>query len=312
MTAWTSCRPPTPGPASRWRCGTCSARRAGSRSGACSAIAQPCKKMPYASLLFGDTPEETLDRGRSAPAPRAFARRSSAGGRSAAAASRPIATISPPRAKGSARTAILLVDVGQIFGEDVEPAAARLPALEAARAAGWRSRSRPAPMRPMAALAPRASTVKLAGGEGAHNVAHGAAPDGLRQGRLYPDRLRPHRRHRPGQGGGRSTRWRRASPTSTTLSPAIWRSAPRCSPMRASPTTHLRISGGAQAAGIRPHRESPGARPQRRDRGARMRRASASRSICRGLRPYVVDTEIRVNGKVLYQTPSARLSEGGV
>src|ERR687894_754045 len=69
-------------------------------------------KTPYASQLFGDEPQDTLERARTAHDADHFA------------AAR----------EGLGPDATLLVDVGQIFGEDVEAAAARLPALEAERA----------------------------------------------------------------------------------------------------------------------------------------------------------------------------------
>jgi L-alanine-DL-glutamate epimerase-like enolase superfamily enzyme len=63
----------------------------------------------------------------------------------------------------------LLVDLGQIFGEDVEAAAARLPALEAAGAVWLEEPFRASAYGAYSALAAQNSRVKLAGGEGAHN-----------------------------------------------------------------------------------------------------------------------------------------------
>ena len=129
-TAWTCCRPRTPGPASRWRSGTCSGKRAASRSGACSAMTEAYPKLPYASQLFGDTPQETLERRQILARQAAFAPPSSAGGRSAAAASKDDADHLDAAREGLGPDGMLLIDAGQIFGEDVEAAAARLPALE--------------------------------------------------------------------------------------------------------------------------------------------------------------------------------------
>ena len=75
-----------------------------------------------------------------------------------------------PRARDSAPDGILLVDAGQIFGEDVEAAAARLPALERDRrdlvrgAVHGRRTTRPMPSSRSAA-----PSVAVAGGEAAHN-----------------------------------------------------------------------------------------------------------------------------------------------
>ena len=101
-------------------------------------------KLPYASQLFGDTPQATFD-GRQKLARRGISRRQ--------------VRLGPVRPRHGAKAdedhldaareglgpdGILLVDAGQIFGEDVEAAAARLPALERNRASGSRSRSMPA------------------------------------------------------------------------------------------------------------------------------------------------------------------------
>ncbi len=65
---------------------------------------------------------------------------------------------------------VLLVDVGQIFIEDVERAALRLPALEAARAVWLEEPFHASALEAYGALARRCTRVKLAGGEGAHNA----------------------------------------------------------------------------------------------------------------------------------------------
>jgi L-alanine-DL-glutamate epimerase-like enolase superfamily enzyme len=64
---------------------------------------------------------------------------------------------------------VLLVDTGQIFIDDVERAAERLPALERARATWFEEPFAASALASYGALAKR-SAVKLAGGEGAHNV----------------------------------------------------------------------------------------------------------------------------------------------
>jgi L-alanine-DL-glutamate epimerase-like enolase superfamily enzyme len=64
---------------------------------------------------------------------------------------------------------ILLVDVGQIFGEDVERAAARLPALEEAGAVWLEEPFHGSAYAAYGELARRSPKVKLAGGEAAHN-----------------------------------------------------------------------------------------------------------------------------------------------
>ncbi|MDQ0395704.1 mandelate racemase/muconate lactonizing enzyme family protein [Labrys monachus] len=127
------------------------------------------KKTPYASQLFGDTPQETLDLGRAARAKGFAAVKFGWGpvGRGAVEIDRD--HILAAR-EGLGPDGILLVDVGQIFGEDVEAAAARLPALEAAGAVWLEEPFHASALEAYGALARRSPKVKLAGGEGAHNV----------------------------------------------------------------------------------------------------------------------------------------------
>ena len=65
--------------------------------------------------------------------------------------------------------AILLVDVGQIWGDDEAAAAARLPALEAAGAVWLEEPFHTSALQAYGALAARSAHVRIAGGEGAHN-----------------------------------------------------------------------------------------------------------------------------------------------
>ncbi len=64
---------------------------------------------------------------------------------------------------------MLLVDGGQIWGEDVAAAAERLPALEAAGALWLEEPFHTSALEAYAALAARSPQVRMAGGEGAHN-----------------------------------------------------------------------------------------------------------------------------------------------
>ena len=152
-TAWTCCRPRTPGRASRWRCGTCSAgaRRAGVE--AARLRGERTRRSPYASVLFGDTPQETLS-ARARCARRRLSRRQ--------------VRLGPDRARRRARhdaehfaaareglgpDGILLVDAGQIFGDDVErpPSACRRSRRRARP--GSRSRSPASALEAYGALA---------------------------------------------------------------------------------------------------------------------------------------------------------------
>ncbi|MGE3829431.1 MAG: mandelate racemase/muconate lactonizing enzyme family protein [Parvibaculaceae bacterium] len=126
------------------------------------------KKTPYASVLFGDTPQETRSLGKSAR---------DKGFRAAKFGWGPIGrgTLKDDEdqfaaaREGIGKDGILLVDVGQIFGEDVDAAAARLPALEQQNAVWLEEPFHGSAYEAYAALAKRSAKVKLAGGEAAHN-----------------------------------------------------------------------------------------------------------------------------------------------
>jgi len=85
-------------------------------------------KLPYASVLFGPTPQETLERARTIRAD---------GFRAAKFGWAPFGDslqgdldqLDAAR-EGLGPDGVLLIDAGQIFGEDVEAAAARLEAME--------------------------------------------------------------------------------------------------------------------------------------------------------------------------------------
>jgi L-alanine-DL-glutamate epimerase-like enolase superfamily enzyme len=98
-------------------------------------------KVPYASVLFGATAEETLERAR---AIRADGFRAAKFGWAPFGASLQGDNDQLDAAReGLGEDGILLIDAGQIFGEDVAAAAARLPPMARLPAcrAGWRSRA---------------------------------------------------------------------------------------------------------------------------------------------------------------------------
>jgi len=127
-------------------------------------------KTPYASLLFGDTPEQTLARGRDAMRRGFRAAKFGWGpiGRGSAAqdADHFFAAREALGADG-----LLLVDVGQIFNEDVTRAAERLPALEQAGAVWLEEPFHANALQAYGDLSRLCQGVRLAGGEGAHNAA---------------------------------------------------------------------------------------------------------------------------------------------
>jgi L-alanine-DL-glutamate epimerase-like enolase superfamily enzyme len=126
-------------------------------------------KTPYASALFGDTAQQTLDK----------ARQLSTGGYRAVkfgwgpyGRSTPAADADQVHAarEGLGADVALLVDAGTVWGEDVEAAALRLPSLEQARVLWLEEPFVSGALRSYQSLAKRSSSVRLAAGEGAHNA----------------------------------------------------------------------------------------------------------------------------------------------
>jgi L-alanine-DL-glutamate epimerase-like enolase superfamily enzyme len=126
-------------------------------------------KRPYASLLFADTPDETRARVRAARARGFTAVKLGWGPYGSGSVSADADQVMAAR-EGAGPHMAVMVDAGQIFGEDVEAAAARLPALAAAGVTWFEEPFAGHAFEAFAALAAR-SPVGLAGGEAAHNVA---------------------------------------------------------------------------------------------------------------------------------------------
>jgi L-alanine-DL-glutamate epimerase-like enolase superfamily enzyme len=126
-------------------------------------------KVPYASLLFGDTPQGTLERAQGVRARGFRAAKFGWGDYGTGAVDVDADHVAAAR-EGLGDDAELLVDAGQIWVDDVEKAASRLEALERA-GAGWLEEPFVAhAFTAYSELAARAGSVGLAGGEGAHTV----------------------------------------------------------------------------------------------------------------------------------------------
>ena len=131
--------------------------------------AQSTAKTPYASVLFGDEPGETLARAKAARREGFRAAKFGWGPFGHAGADADRDHLEAAR-EGLGADGILLVDAGQIFLEDVERAAERLPALRSAGATWFEEPFAGEAFEAYAALAARGEP-RLAGGEAAHNVA---------------------------------------------------------------------------------------------------------------------------------------------
>jgi L-alanine-DL-glutamate epimerase-like enolase superfamily enzyme len=125
-------------------------------------------KTPYASLLFGEDPHDTLAHVRAAVA-RGFRAVKVGWGPFGLDPAADRDHLMAAR-EGLGDEGVLLVDAGQIWVEDLEAAAARLPALEAADATWLEEPFVADAYGRHAELAARSAAVGIAGGEGAHSV----------------------------------------------------------------------------------------------------------------------------------------------
>lgn len=123
-------------------------------------------KLPYASMLFGDTPEETFNKAKGCQF-RAAKFGWGPIGRGTAASD--AAQFHAAR-EGLGPDGVLLVDAGTVWGEDVERAAMALAALEECGVLWLEEPFVSGALGAYADLARRTGRVRLAAGEGSHNI----------------------------------------------------------------------------------------------------------------------------------------------
>lgn len=128
---------------------------------------QSFHKLPYASQLFGDSPADTYRLATTAREQKFRAVKFGWGPIGRGTLQADLDHFQAAR-EGLGPGALLMVDVGQIFRSDVEAAAARLPMLSKIGAVWLEEPFHTSALEAYAALAGR-SSIKLAGGEGAHN-----------------------------------------------------------------------------------------------------------------------------------------------
>jgi len=259
------------------------------------------KKLPYASVLFGDTPQETLERAKASRTNRFRAGKFGWGsiGRGNVATD---ADHFMAAREGLGPDGILLVDVGQIFIENVEAAAARLPALEEAGAVWLEEPFQASALEAYGALARRSPKVKLAGGEGAHNIhmaRHLIDFGGVGYIQIDTGRI-------GGIGPAKRVAEHAAAKGVTFVNHTF--------------TSHLALSASLQPyAGLKEHRicEYPFApKPLALEFTRNHLERDANGEIAApdapghgididpaGVRKYLVETEIKVAGRTLYRTP---------
>ncbi|WP_255948279.1 mandelate racemase/muconate lactonizing enzyme family protein [Streptomyces odontomachi] len=261
-------------------------------------------KTPYASSLFGDDPQETLEKA-------AAVRR--AGYRAAKFGWGPYGTTSVQgdadqvhaAREGLGEDGVLLVDAGTVFGEDVDAAALRLPALEQADVGWLEEPFTSGALRSYRSLAARSATVRLAAGEGAHNpslaehlIDHGGIGfvqiDTGRIGGIGPA-ARVARHARAAGVAFVNHTFTSHLALSAALQPYAGAQADRlCEyPVEAKPlardATTTRIEVDADGTVAAPDAPGLGLEPD-----------------LEALRGYLVDVEITVGGNTLYRTPELR------
>lgn len=125
-------------------------------------------KTPYASALFGDSPQETLEKARECAARGYRAVKFGWGPYGRTTVEADADQVHAAR-EGLGSEGVLLVDAGTVWESDVEAAALRLPALHSADALWLEEPFVGGALRSYAALAALSGDLRIAGGEGAHS-----------------------------------------------------------------------------------------------------------------------------------------------
>jgi len=127
-------------------------------------------KRPYASVLFGDSPQSTAEKARAIRTRGFKAAKFGWGPFGKTTVSNDRNQVLAAR-EGLGKDGILLVDAGTIFGDDVEQARRRLGFLKDTRTVWYEEPFVSGALKAYAELATEAAPVKLAGGEGCHDLA---------------------------------------------------------------------------------------------------------------------------------------------
>jgi L-alanine-DL-glutamate epimerase-like enolase superfamily enzyme len=259
-------------------------------------------KTPYASMLFGDTPQETLEKGKSARAKGYRAAKFGWGPIGLGTVQDDADQFMAAR-EGMGDDGILLIDAGTVWKDDLEAASLRLPALQDCRATWLEEPFVSGALKEYASLANQGGEVKMAGGEGSHNfhmAQHMIDYAGLGYVQIDAGRI-----------GG----------ISVAKAVADYARARGVTYVNHTFTSHLALSASLQpfagieedviceypvepkqlALDITTEHLLPDANgqinvPERPGLGLEPNRA--------GLQSYLVDTEIKVKGQVLYRTPA--------
>ena len=126
-------------------------------------------KLPYASVLFGDTPHETLAKAQLSRKAGFRAGKFGWGPYGTGSAANDRDHVMAAR-EGLGDDGILLIDAGTIWNEDIDQARERIAALREARVTWIEEPFHTGALHAYAALAKQCAPVRVAGGEGSHNV----------------------------------------------------------------------------------------------------------------------------------------------
>ncbi len=127
-------------------------------------------KRPYASVLFGDSPQATAEKARAIRTMGFRAAKFGWGTFGKTTVSNDRNQVLAAR-EGLDKDGILLIDAGTVFGDDVEQASRRLGILKDTRTVFFEEPFVGGAFKAYAGLASEAAPVKLAGGEGCHDLA---------------------------------------------------------------------------------------------------------------------------------------------
>jgi L-alanine-DL-glutamate epimerase-like enolase superfamily enzyme len=125
-------------------------------------------RLPYASVLFGDSPEETFAKARGIRDKGYVAAKFGWGPYGLGSVAEDAAQVAAAR-EGLGEEGTLLVDAGTVWGHDVATAEARLPALREHRATWLEEPFVSGALEAYRTLAEGSGSARIAGGEGSHN-----------------------------------------------------------------------------------------------------------------------------------------------
>jgi L-alanine-DL-glutamate epimerase-like enolase superfamily enzyme len=258
-------------------------------------------KTPYFSVLFGDTPGQTLEKARQARASGFRAAKFGWGPYGRGSVREDAEQVLAAR-EGLGEDGILLVDAGTVWNTDIDAARERLPALRQARATWLEEPFVSGALDAYRALSRESGAVGIAGGEGAHNfhmarnmIEHA----GLKYVQIDAGRI-----------GGISEAHKVAEVAQARAVTYVNHTF----------TSHLALSASLQPyAGLERHEicEYPAEPKPLALAMTRSHLRPDARGLVQvpdapglglnvdtaGLRPYLVDTEIRVGRRTLYRTP---------